>query len=250
MRNFAADLHIHSLLSPCAAVEMTPRNIVWHAAAKKLDVIAITDHNACDNVAAALVAAQDAGITVLPGMEVETREEAHFIVLFDKMRQLKEWERFVAAHRPPLKNNDEKFGAQFIVDAEDNFAGIKEELLLCSLTINAAQLSAKVRELEGLLIASHVDRPAYSIISQLGFIPPDLALDAVEVSRRIKRNEAAIRVPVIGNYPVVTASDAHTIEDFVSGPMVNFFLAEPTVAEIRQALLGVNGRKVTEIVSS
>lgn len=244
MRQFAADLHIHSLLSPCAAVEMTPRNIVWHAAAKQLDIIAITDHNACDNVAAALIAAQHAGITVLPGMEVETREEAHFIVLFDKMRQLKEWERYVAEHRPPLKNNEEKFGAQFIVDAEDNFVGIKEELLLCSLTISAAQLSAKVKELDGLVIASHIDRPAYSIVSQLGFIPPDLALDAVEVSRRLEKSEAVRRLSVIGQYPVVTASDAHTVEDLVSGPAMKFYLEEPTVAEIRQALLGQNARRM------
>ena len=235
MRQIAAALHIHSLLSPCAAVEMTPRNIVWHAAAKQLDIIAITDHNDCDNVAAALIAAQHAGITVLPGMEVETREEAHFIVLFDKMRQLKEWERYVAEHRPPLKNNEEKFGAQFIVDAEDNFVGIKEELLLCSLTISAAQLSAKVKELDGLVIASHIDRPAYSIVSQLGFIPPDLALDAVEAVRRLS---------VIGQYPVVTASDAHTVEDLVSGPAMKFYLEEPTVAEIRQALLGQNARRM------
>jgi len=244
MRNFAADLHIHSLLSPCASVEMTPRNIVWHAVAKKLDIIAITDHNACDNVAAALIAAQDAGIVVLPGMEVETREEAHFIVLFDKMRQLKAWEQFVSVKRPPLKNNDEKFGAQFIVDAEDNFISIKEELLLCSLAISAGELSAKVSELEGLLIASHVDRPAYSIISQLGFVPPDVALDAVEVSRRMKPGEAINKAPVIGKFPIVTASDAHTIEDFMSGPVMNFYLEKPTLAEIRQALLGINDRKV------
>ena len=244
MRQYTADLHIHSLLSPCAAVEMTPRNIVWHAAEKKLDIIAITDHNACDNVAAALAAAQQAGITVLPGMEVETREEAHFIVLFDTMRQLKEWERYVAAHRPPLKNNEEKFGAQIIVDAEDHFVGIKEELLLCSLNISAAQLSAKVRQLDGLVIASHIDRPAYSIVSQLGFIPPDLALDAVEVSRQFEKSETVRRLSLNANYPLVTASDAHTIEDFLSGPVMRFYLEEPTVAEIRQALLGLNARKM------
>ena len=82
IRRFTADLHIHSLLSPCAEVEMTPRNIVWHARERGINIIAITDHNACDNVAAALVAAENTGITVLPGMEVETKEEIHFIVLF------------------------------------------------------------------------------------------------------------------------------------------------------------------------
>ncbi len=243
IRKFAADLHVHSLLSPCAAVEMTPRNIIYHARKRGIDILAITDHNACDNVAAALVAAQDTGITVLPGMEVETREEAHFIVLFEKMRQLKAWELFVNQHRPQRKNDETKFGAQFVVDAEDNLISVKEDLLLCSLAISAMELTAKVHELEGLVIASHIDRPAYSIVSQLGFIPADLALDAVEASRRSKPCEVSRRLAVPAHIPVITSSDAHTIEDFMSGPTTWLYLETPTFGEIRQALGGLNGRK-------
>lgn len=243
IRPFKADLHVHSLLSPCAAVEMTPRNIIYHAAERGLDLLAITDHNAGDNVAAALIAARESNITVLPGMEVETKEEAHFIVLFDKLRQLMAWEKIVDLHRAPLLNDADRFGAQFVVDAEDNLVAMKGEMLLAPLNLGAAELVYRVSQLGGIVIASHVDRPSYSIISQLGFIPLDLALAAVEVSRRVKPAEAASKYRAIGGLPVITASDAHTIDDFMTGPCTTFFMEQPTVAEIAMALQGLNSRK-------
>ncbi len=244
MRRYVADLHVHTVLSPCAAVEMTPRNIVWHADRHGVDIVAITDHNAGDNVAAALAAAKDTDVTVLPGMEVETKEEVHVLALFDKPRQLFAWEKVVAAHRSERKNDADRFGAQFVVDAEDNLIAVKEEMLLASLTLGLAETCEQVEALGGLVIASHIDRPAYSLLAQLGFIPPGLRLTAVEVSRRFSPAEAAARFPAIGELPVVTASDAHTIDDFLSGPKMTFYIAEPTLTEIRQALYRENSRGV------
>ncbi len=244
MRRYVADLHVHTVLSPCAAVEMTPRNIVWHAARHGIDIVAITDHNAGDNVPAALAAAKDTDVVVLPGMEVETKEEVHVLALFDKPRQLFAWEKIVAASRSGRKNDADRFGAQFVVDAEDNLVAVKEEMLLASLTLSLAETCEQVAALGGLVIASHIDRPAYSILSQLGFIPPGLRLTAVEISRRTSRAEAAERFPAIGGLPVIAASDAHTIDDFLSGPKMAFHIAEPTLAEIRQALYKENSRGV------
>lgn len=244
MRRFTADLHIHSLLSPCAEVEMTPRNIVWHAVEYGIDMIAITDHNACDNVIAAMEAAKGTDVTVLPGMEVESKEEVHLLALFDKVRQMKEWEKYVKAHMSGRMNDAARFGAQFIVDSQDNFIAEKPEMLLASLTAGAAEITAKVNEIGGLCIASHVDRPTYSIISQLGFISPDVELAAVEVSRRVAIAQARTKIPAIGALPIVTASDAHTMDDFSTGPRTIFYMQEPTLAEIRQALKGQNMRKV------
>jgi PHP family Zn ribbon phosphoesterase len=244
IRRYVADLHVHSLLSPCAAVEMTPRNIIWHAAEHGIDIVAITDHNAGDNVRAALEAAKGANVTVLPGMEVETREEIHFVALFGKMRSFMEWERIVEAHRSGRKNDTTKFGAQFVVDAEDNFICEKEAMLLASLTLTLKEACDIVADLGGIAIASHVDRPAYSLVSQLGFIPPGLKLAAVEISRRLDRTAAVAKIPSLKGWPLVTNSDAHTIEDFLSGPKTVFEIAEPTLAEIRQALNNENSRRV------
>ena len=243
IRPFKADLHVHSVLSPCAAVEMTPRNIVWHAAANGIDILAITDHNAADNVIAAFQAAKDAGITIIPGMEVETREEAHLIVLFEKMRQLKEWQQYVDVHRGPSLNDEQKFGAQFIVDAEDNLLSVKPEMLLAPLSAGLDEITRQVTALGGICIASHIDRPSYSILSQLGFIPDGLDLTAVEISRRLKPQDAAQKFPSLKALPIVMNSDAHTIDDLIDGPKTVFHIEEPTLAEIIMALKGLNGRK-------
>lgn len=244
MRQFVADLHVHSVLSPCAEVEMTPRNIVWHAAKHGIDIVAITDHNACDNVTAALAAAKGTNVIILPGMEVETKEEVHIIVLFEKMCQLKQWEQFVNEHMSGRLNDEKRFGAQFVVDADDELIRIKPEMLLTSLNSGITEVCRKVNELGGICIASHVDRPANSLIAQLGFIPTDVELAAVEVSRLTNPSEAKQRFPGIGNLPIVTSSDAHTIDDFLSGPKTIFYIDAPTLPEIQQALKGQNLRKV------
>lgn len=247
MRRFVADLHVHSLLSPCAEIEMTPSNIVWHAVQHEIDIVAITDHNACDNVVAALEAAKGTTVTIIPGMEVESKEEVHLIVLFEKMRQLKVWEQFVQQHRSGRLNDAERFGAQFIVDADDNFVAEKTEMLLASLTVGIAEITAQVKKLGGICIASHIDRPTYSIISQLGFIPPDVELAAVEVSRNMSVEQASQRIPTIGCLPIITASDAHVMDDFIHGPKTVFYIEQPTLGEIHQALLAQNLRKVVVV---
>ena len=244
IRRFVADLHVHSVLSPCAAVEMTPRNIVWHAAEHGIDIIAITDHNAGDNVRAAMEAAKESTVTILPGMEVETKEEIHVVVLFDKMRSFLEWEKVVQAHMSGRLNDPEKFGAQFVVDADDNLVREKEEMLLAALTLGLDEVCDKVESLGGLCIASHVDRPAYSILYKLGFIPPDVKLTAAEISPRLKREDALRRFPALAKIPIVASSDAHTMEDFISGPKTYFHMEQATLSEIRQALYSQNKREV------
>jgi PHP family Zn ribbon phosphoesterase len=241
---FVADLHVHTLLSPCAAVEMTPRNIVWHAEKYGIDIVAITDHNACDNVIAALDAAKGTNVKVIPGMEVETREEVHLVVLFEKMRQLKEWDDFARERHSGRLNDEQRFGAQFVVDAEDELVRVKTELLLAPLNASVAEVTERVNAIGGICIASHVDRPMYSIISQLGFIPPDVSLAAVEVSRRLKLADAVKTIPVIKGNTVITSSDAHYIDDLISGPKTVFELEEATLSEIALALAAQKSRKV------
>ena len=245
IRAFTADLHVHSLLSPCASVEMTPRNIVRHAAEAGVDILAITDHNAADNVSAAMQAAAGSGITILPGMEVETKEEIHVLALFDKLPALQTWQHYVDQRRSGLKNDPDRFGAQFIVDAEDNLLAEKPEMLLAPLNGSITEISRRIHALGGLCIASHVDRPAYSILSQLGFIPDDVELDAVELSRRTTAKEAAVRFPAIAGRPVIRSSDAHTIGDFLTGPKTILHIKEPTLAEI---LLALNAREKRRVL--
>jgi PHP family Zn ribbon phosphoesterase len=244
MRWFRADLHVHTLLSPCAAVEMTPRNIIRHAQSACIDIVAITDHNAGDNVAAAVRCAQGTNVTVLPGMEVQTREEVHLLVLFEKMREFTKWCDFVAFHRSALRNDDKKFGAQFVVDEADELVRIEERMLLASTDLSVEEVAAQVAAMGGITIAAHIDRPSFSVLSQLGFIPPDVTLSAVEVSRNTRIEQSMEKFPEIGSLPVISSSDAHTIDDFIDGPKTMFLMEAPTLSEMRQALVGKDGRRI------
>jgi 3',5'-nucleoside bisphosphate phosphatase len=235
-RRFVTDLHVHSVLSPCAAVEMTPRNIIWHAAKYEIDIIAIADHNAGANVRAALDAAQGTAITIVPAMEVETKEEVHVLTLFGQLDELLTWEKIVRAHLPEKMNDTDKFGIQFVVDAEDNLVKVEDRLLLTSISLGIEEVTEQVAKLGGICIASHVDRPSYSIVSQLGFIPPDIKLAALEVSGRLGREQTLQRFPVLENWPIIVSSDAHSIDRLATSPKMAFWLEEPTFAEIQQAL--------------
>ncbi|MEG1345959.1 MAG: PHP domain-containing protein [Acidaminococcaceae bacterium] len=244
MQEWIGDFHIHTLLSPCAEIEMTPHHIVLRAAEAGVQMLAITDHNTSANVEAALVAAEEYGVKVFPGMEVECKEEAHLVLLFDRLEQVQAMQSVVDAAMSGRKNVPERFGSQFVVDADDEFVAEEERLLLAPLTLSAAAIISSCSALGGLSIAAHIDRPAYSLVGQLGFLPPDLDLAAAEISppglaelqlQRLRR--------LVGTLPYITNSDAHRMADFLAGPKNLVRLATaPTVAELKLALAGAEGR--------
>lgn len=243
MKTLLADFHIHTLLSPCAEIEMTPHHIVMRAAQYGVDAVAITDHNASANAAAAVEAAKNYGIKVFPGMEVECREEAHIVVLFDTLEQLAAWQKIVDANMSGLKNNAERFGAQFIVDDDDNFIAEEERMLLGPLKLPAAEVIQKVNAMGGMAIAAHVDRPSYSLLMQLGFLPSDMGLAAAEISsagiRELKEQKLKL---ALGGLNYVTDSDAHMMDSFINGPKNLITVKSLTVAELKLALAAEDGR--------
>lgn len=243
MKTLLADFHIHTLLSPCAEIEMTPHHIVMRAAQYGVDAVAITDHNASANAAAAVEAAKNYGVKVFPGMEVECREEAHIVVLFDTLEQLAAWQKIVDANMSGLKNNAERFGAQFIVDDDDNFIAEEERMLLGPLKLPAAEVIQKVNAMGGMAIAAHVDRPSYSLLMQLGFLPSDMGLAAAEISsagiRELKEQKLKL---ALGGLNYVTDSDAHMMDSFINGPKNLITVKNLTVAELKLALASEDGR--------
>ena len=243
MNKWLADLHVHTLLSPCAEIEMTPHHIVMKAAEKGINLLAITDHNASANIAAALEAGQRYGVKVLPGMEVQCKEEAHIIVLFDTFEQIECWQQIVDKNMLPLHNDPNRFGSQFIVDADDNFVAEEQRMLLASLKLEADEIIDYCNNLGGICVAAHIDRPSYSLLGQLGFLTKDMALAAVEISP-IGLDELAKKClkPLIDGLPYLTSSDAHRMEEFLAGPKTAFYLEKPTVDEIKMALLGEKQR--------
>jgi 3',5'-nucleoside bisphosphate phosphatase len=242
VRPIWADLHVHTVLSPCAEVEMIPPFIIARARDLGLGLLAITDHNSAENVAAVQRAARDSGIVVLAGMEVQTQEEVHLLCLFDTVEQSLDWQRIVYANLPSLSNREDVFGAQFVVDETGEFVRMNERLLLTSTMLTVEGVVAGVRELGGLPIAAHVDRPAYSLLASLGFVPTGLRLGALEVSYRFWAGGAKELAGQLAGWPLVVSGDAHRLDEMRANTLVT--MNEPSIREIELALHGMEGRKV------
>ena len=219
---------------------MIPPLIVQTAIEKGINLLAVTDHNASANVIAVQQAARDTGLIVLPGMELQTREEVHVLCLFDTLEQLAVWQHQVNRHLPPLKNDIEHFGEQFVVDATGEFVRRETQLLLTSTDLSLEEAIGAVNSLEGMAIPAHIDRKANGLLEILGFVPANAPIEALEISRHISIDMAPLRYPQIRGYPLIRDGDAHRLDEFLG---VNEFQVEcPTVAELRMALRRENGR--------
>lgn len=206
------DFHIHSCLSPCGDNDMTPNNIVNMAALKGLDAIAITDHNCGENARAAIEAATELPITVIPGMEIETSEEIHMVALFKDVEALGRMQEIVMSKLPPIKNKPALFGEQIIMDKHDKIIDFKEQFLITACSMNVFETVDTVRSLGGVIFPAHIDKLSYSLISNLGSIPEELELTTVE----IKKNPIPQNLTDMGissKYNVLHNSDAHYLWD-------------------------------------
>lgn len=242
LKKIKADLHIHSCLSPCSDWDMSPKKIVQRSLEQQLDLIAICDHNTAENVAATMREGARQGIAVLPGMEICSREEVHLVTLFKNIEADLKMQEFIYKH---LKGNNqpEVFGHQVVADEHDQVLGENPRLLIGATGLSLGDVVEKAHHLGGICISSHVDRPSYSLIGQLGFIPENLHLDAVEVSFRVPLKKARAEIPGIGNYPCVTSSDAHFLDD-IGKVWTEFILAAPSLEELILALAGTDGRRI------
>ncbi|OCL25830.1 histidinol phosphatase [Orenia metallireducens] len=240
MRSFIADLHVHSVLSPCGDLLMTPQNIINRSLELGLDMIAITDHNSAENIGVALELAKDTPLTIIPGMEVETVEEIHLICLFDTLDQVLLWQEKVYNSLPDFKNNEEIFGPQLLTDQSDEYMDRVDKLLLTATSLSINDVIKEVRSIGGIAIPSHVDKPNYSIISNLGFIPPDLDAAIFEISSKAKISKVIDKFNTIDNYSFISNSDAHYLQDIKRS--MKLYMKAPKVKEVELALKGVNGR--------
>ena len=234
------DLHIHTCLSPCAQSDMLPTTIIKQARDKNVDVVGICDHNSAENVLAVRKAGEKEGVQVLGGMEISSSEEVHILAFFDDDGALLEMQNIV--YENLFGENDEKyFGEQLIVDEYDKIIGSTNKLLIGSTSLGIDRIVELVHSLGGLAVASHVDRDSFSIITQLGFIPKELPLDALELSWRCELSE-------VNNYesyglPLVKSSDAHFLSD-IGKAVTTFSLSVPSFSEVVMAFHNVEGRAV------
>lgn len=245
---FRVDLHIHTCLSPCGDLKMTPQKIINQVLKNKINIIAICDHNTAENVPALIKAAEvhnlveGKNLLVIPGMEICTREEIHILALFENLETVFEMQAKVY-EKLNGKNNPDVFGLQVVGNEFDEVLGFNDKLLIGAVDLSVEEIVNRVHKLGGLAIASHIDRESYSVISQLGFIPETLKFDALEISPIMDVDEARSKFPEYKNVVFIRNSDAHFLKD-IGKATTNFLLAEATFDEIRKALKNENGRNV------
>jgi PHP family Zn ribbon phosphoesterase len=244
LKTVRADLHIHSCLSPCGDEAMRPRALVNKALTKGLDMIAICDHNSAENTAAFIRAGDERGLKVLPGIEVTSREEIHLIALFDIPEDCTALQNLIYQNLPG-ENVEEVFGPQTVVNERDETVGVNRRMLIGATLLPLEQIVSMVGSLRGVTIASHIDRQAFSLLGQLGFIPEGLSLDGLEISARTSKEEAQKRFYAYRHYSFVRFSDAHYLED-IGKNITHFLLAQTTSEEIKMALHHQEGRRVVE----
>lgn len=211
MPRYSYDLHIHSCLSPCGDEDMIPANIVGMAALKELDIIAVTDHNSSKNCPAVLKLADQYNITAIPGMELCTLEEVHVLCLFADLDHAMLFDKYVSSRLILFPNDEKVFGKQEIYDEEDHLIGIEQNLLINATDITFDSLKHTILGYHGIIIPAHIDKTSNSLISNLGFVPPDSDFNCVELKERNKWKDLCKYNPYLNQCNIIYNSDAHSL---------------------------------------
>lgn len=242
MKEFRADLHIHTLLSPCASLEMSPVAIVEAALKKGIEILAVTDHNHTAHGMLTRELAAAKGIYVLPGAEITSSEEIHCLAYFDNESDLDDIQKFIDRHLTKTANDPEIMGFQPVVDRNEMVVREIEHSLYGSVSKGIEEICAMVHETGGLFVPAHIDRPYNSLYSQIGFIPEGLSPDAYEISFRSDPEILMDEHPELRKHTLLKSSDAHYPDNIGRGGII-LRMKEISFDEIRMAFARTDGRE-------
>ncbi len=232
MAEYRYDLHIHSCLSPCGDNDMTPSNIAGMAALLGLDIIAITDHNTCKNAASVMAAGEEAGVLVIPGMELCTAEEAHIVCLFETLEGAMGFNSYIYKNMPHIPNKADIFGEQRMLSQSDELVGVEGDLLLVSSFVGVDSVLPLAREYGGIALPAHVDRDSYSVIAALGSLPPEAGFTAFEATRGCDLEALYAQDPELRPLRVLRDSDSHYLETLAESEAHSLQLPERSVKAV------------------
>jgi len=181
-------------------------------------------------------------LKILGGMGVTSKEEVHILALFDEDKKLSELQEIVYEYLKGV-NDEELFGYQLIVDEQNEIIDLNKKLLIGATDLTVDRIVELIHSLNGLAIASHIDRERFSLIGQLGFVPEGLELDGLELSPRYMSEKKKLDFPMASGFPLVTFSDAHLLDD-IGMTSTTFLLEDITVSELKKALKNKDGRSI------
>jgi len=213
---FFYDFHIHSDLSPCGDKDMTPNNIVNMAYIKGLNMIAVTDHNTIENYKAIEKVAQSLGILVVPGIEINTKEEVHILSYFKDYKSAKAVSDLIYESLPNIFNKSDIFGEQNIYNENDEIIGKIDKLLISASKYSIGEIYTIVNKYNGVIVPAHINKKSNGILGVLGFFPTDINFEFIEISKSHELGERNKKM--VMNYKKLVSSDAHILEN-ISEPI-------------------------------
>ncbi len=243
MHSYKADLHIHSVLSPCGGLEMSPQALMQRIKELKIEWIAITDHNSLANCPAYAQVAELHGIAFTYGVEIQTSEEIHLLAYFDDHAKAMEFDSVLYQALPPFPNDADFFGDQVVIDAQENIIRMEERALSNSVMWNLDETIEMVDKYGGFCIPAHIDAEANSIISQLGFLPMDISFPVLGITSGLIVSDYLAKHPEMKDSSFLRASDAHYLTDLGCGSTI-ITVESPTVAELVMASKRISERKI------
>jgi len=246
MRLVRADLHVHTVLSPCGGLDMGAPDLVARALDLGIDVLAVTDHNTSRNAPAVQKAAEGKSLLVLAGLEVQSSEDIHAVTLFGTPEEALDFEAWLWEGFPKTLNRPDLFGPQILIDHENQILGEEPILLVQGARHGIDAIVREARKRGGICFLSHIDREAFSYPAILGPIPSDYPVDALELTCRITTEKVRPFRAEHPNLPLLRNSDAHSLDQMDPSCSTVFRVEEASFLELKLAIGGKEGRSVMD----
>ncbi|HCL79625.1 MAG TPA: histidinol-phosphatase [Synergistaceae bacterium] len=237
------DLHMHTVLSPCGELEMGAPEIAEAYRSAGIALCAVTDHNAADNAPAVAWAASGDPV-VLAGMEVQSSEDIHVVVLFPDFDGAREYQRWLWEAMPPTQNRPDIFGDQLIIDGENSILDEQEILLIQGVGYSVDEVAQQAMDMGAIVIPAHLDRPSFSYEAGLGPVPSDFPCHALELSPAVSHADFRTWRERYPDRVFLRSSDAHRLSGISRDRCTVMMLEKPSFTEILLALANRDGRSV------
>lgn len=205
MAKYFYDLHIHSILSPCADIFMTPNNILNMAMLKNLDFVGITDHNSTKQLPILFELADSYDFIIIPGVEITVLEGFHVLCYFKSLDLAMDFGNAVENHLIDKWDNYSKED-QVLTDIYDQELSFYNKSLQAT-DISYLDLTKLVKKYNGLIVLAHVDRLGTSALGTYRL--DEIKFDAIELQKGyLSRNKS---IDKYKDYKVLINSDAHDL---------------------------------------
>ena len=222
MSRYYYDLHVHSCLSPCGDADNTPNNLAGMAFLNGVRIMALTDHHTTKSCPAVFEAARRYAIVPVAGMELTTSEDIHAVCLFETLDDAMAFNEEIETRRIRVKNREEIFGEQLILDDMDNVIGREEDLLINATTVALDEAPQLVAKYDGICYPAHIDRPANGAIEILGDFPHYVGFHIAELHDKSNRDSYVSTYGLEG-MRLLFSSDAHYLDQLREGADNDWF---------------------------